>query len=155
MPRISRHSTQFHLFSPECYPVSYTASPVLTYEKFNSLVPNAARVKLLFMPYNHKGTSYASFLASAPKDGLIFPNLRLLTWCDRRVTFIPALSLFLHTLETLFLDISEAPFRQAIIPDLYITAPHLKALGFAGDVLTTPPEIELLLLKYPKGLTEF
>jgi hypothetical protein len=39
------------------------ASPVLTYEKFNSLVPNAARVKLLFMPYNHKGTSYAPKMA--------------------------------------------------------------------------------------------
>jgi hypothetical protein len=79
----------------------------------------------------------------------------LLAYVVRSARHLPALSLFLHTLETLFLDISEAPFRQAIIPDLYITAPHLKALGFAGDVLTTPPEIELLLLKYPKGLTEF
>ncbi|KAG2036703.1 hypothetical protein BDR03DRAFT_441619 [Suillus americanus] len=117
-------------------------------------IPCAARVKLLFMPHDHERTSYAFLLASAPKDALIFPNLRSLTWCDWRVTSIPAPSLFLHTLETLYLDISEAPFRQAIIPDFYITAPHLKALEFAGDVLTTPSEIELLFLSYPEGLTE-
>lgn len=134
---------------------SGTASLVLTSEQFNSSIPYAARVKFLFMQYDYHGTVYATLLASAPKDTLIFPNLRSLTWYDGRITSIPVLRLFLPTLETLSIDITETSFRQAIIPDLHITAPHLKALELMGNYVATQSEIELLLLTYPEGLTKF
>ncbi|KAG1789620.1 uncharacterized protein HD556DRAFT_770911 [Suillus plorans] len=86
---------------------SGTASLVLTSEHFNSSIPYAARVKSLFMQYDYYGIEYANLLASALKDTLIFPNLRSLTWWDGRITSIPALSLFLPTLETLSINITE------------------------------------------------
>ncbi|KAG1748487.1 uncharacterized protein EDB91DRAFT_1344975 [Suillus paluster] len=132
-------------------------SPV-TPEQFHSLVPYATRVKILSKSYGHDDTAYELLVASAPKDTLLFPKLRSLTWWDCCLTSIPALRLFLSTLESLSLHLSDTSFLKAIIPDLHITAPYLKALAFVGFVETTedsPSEIESLLLSYSEGLTKF
>ncbi|KAG1748469.1 uncharacterized protein EDB91DRAFT_880659 [Suillus paluster] len=129
-----------------------SSSPVCnTPEQFLPLILRAARVHIFFNP-----GSFPFFLASAPKDAPLFPKLRSLTWCDSHLTSIPTLSLFLPTLEALSLYINNAPFCQAVVPDLRTTAPRLKALEFRGHLVTTgddPSEIELLLLGYPEGLT--
>ncbi|KAG0699540.1 hypothetical protein DFH29DRAFT_41790 [Suillus ampliporus] len=133
-----------------------TRPPVHTPKQFRSLVLCAARVQTLFVPYSNN-TSYTFLLASAPKDALLFPKLRSLKWHDWRLTSIPTLNLFLPTLETLSLDVSNTPFCKAIISELYTAAPHLKALEFVGKVITIRDglsEIESLLFSYPEGLTE-
>ncbi|KAG1725258.1 uncharacterized protein EDB91DRAFT_1254845 [Suillus paluster] len=102
-----------------------------------------------------RDTTYALLLASAPKDALLFPSLRPLTWCDTRLTSVPALSLLLPTLETLSIDLASTPFRKANIPDLHTAAPRLNALEFSGYLEPTNlSEIESLLFRYPRGLTE-
>ncbi|KAG0695478.1 hypothetical protein DFH29DRAFT_266284 [Suillus ampliporus] len=131
--------------------------PVHTPELFRPLVLRAAHVHILFNDYCHNPIVYPCLLASTPKDAPLFPKIRSLTWYDWSPASIPVLSPLLPTIDTLALDISNDPFRKAIIPVLRTAAPCLKALELAGWVTTSkdgPSEIELLLLRYPEGFAE-
>ncbi|KAG1775490.1 hypothetical protein EV702DRAFT_1235052 [Suillus placidus] len=113
---------------------------------FHTLCLRAACVQILLnQNFCVSDSAYALLLASAPQDAPLFPKLRSLGWYDSCVASIPALNLLLPTIDTLALDISNAPFRKAIFQNLRTASPRL--------TLATS-ELELLLLSYPEGLIQ-
>ncbi|KAG1722378.1 uncharacterized protein EDB91DRAFT_1273806 [Suillus paluster] len=124
-----------------------------------ALVLQAACVQILFNPWfndNLNDTFNAFILANTPKDVPLFPRLHELAWFDMHLTSIPALSLLLPTLETLYIGVSSPPFHKAIIPHLHTAAPRLKALEFMGlnTICNDPSDMKSLIPSYSGGLIE-